>query len=150
MVIEAPPSTRPVRVLLVEDDLGEANLTAKAFKESKISIDFRRVTDEEDALQYLRKEGIYRGAPSPDLILLDLNKPHETDLELLEQIKSDPHLKEIPVLILTSLKSDADIRRAYEAKANFYIVKPTRVDEFFAAMQYVEEFWLKKRSFAPE
>jgi CheY-like chemotaxis protein len=143
MVIETQKSARPVRILLVEDDLGDANLTIEAFKESKIPVDLKRAADGEDALTYLRKEGVHRGAPSPDLVLLDLNMPRKTGLEVLDEIKSDPNLTEIPVLVLTCSKSDADIRRAYEAKANFYIVKPTDLHEFYAAMKYVEEIWLK-------
>src|SRR5580698_6766158 len=143
MVTETQKSARPVRILLVEDDLGDANLTAEAFKESKIPVDMKRAADGEDALKYLRKEGAYRGVASPDLILLDLNMPRKTGLEVLDEIKNDPRLSEIPVLVLTCSKSDADIRRAYDAKANFYIVKPTDLNEFYAAMKYVEEIWLK-------
>jgi chemotaxis family two-component system response regulator Rcp1 len=141
------PKDRTVRVLLVEDNLGDAALTLEAFKESKTPVEIIRVQDGDAAIAYLKKKNPYLGAFPADLVLLDLNMPKKNGLEVLEEIRKDPQLKEIPVLILTCSQSDADKRRAYDADANFYMVKPADLDEFFEAIQYVEEFWLSRLGF---
>ncbi len=133
----------PVKILLVEDNLGDATLTLEAFKELRTPVELTRVKDGEDAITYLKKEGDYARVSSPDLILLDLNMPKKTGLEVLDEIKNDPRTKEIPVLILSCSKADTDILKAYEAKANFYIVKPPDLFKFYEAIKFVEEFWFK-------
>ena len=124
MVSATPKSSRPIRILLVEDDLGDAGLTLEAFKESKTPIEVIQARDGDDAISYLKNASSPKGGPLPDLVLLDLNMPKKNGLEVLEEIRNDPQLREIPVLILTCSRSDADKHRAYEANANFYIVKP--------------------------
>ena|ERR1700679_744882 len=133
---------RSLDILLVEDNHGDAVLTYEAFKSCKIPVDLIRVKDGEEAMLYLRKEGQYAGVHLPDLILLDLNMPKKNGLEVLKEVKGDYQLREIPVMILTSSQSDRDTEDTYEAKANFYIVKPSDLDGFYEVMKYVEEIWL--------
>ena len=135
--------SRSIHVLLVEDNLGDVTLIMEAFKGSKKPIRVSRAKDGEEALQYLRGKGHYDQAHRPDLILLDLNMPKKTGLEVLDEIKADPKLMEIPVVVLTNSKLESDVRKSYESRANFYMVKPTDLDELFEAMRYVEEIWLK-------
>jgi chemotaxis family two-component system response regulator Rcp1 len=134
---------RPAKILLVDDDLGDVKMTLEAFKAFKVPLKVFRARDGEEAIDYLRQRGEHRAAPRPDLIFLDLNMPKKNGFEVLFDIKSDPDLKAIPVLVLTGSKAPEDMHAAYEAKANFYMVKPSKVDQYFAAMNYVEEFWLK-------
>jgi two-component system, chemotaxis family, response regulator Rcp1 len=136
-------TTRPVKILLVEDDLGDATLTVEAFKDFKTPIELTRVMDGEEAISYLKKEGEYSSVSSPDLVLLDLNMPKKNGLEVLNEIKNDPKWNEIPVLILTCSKANVDILKAYEAKANFYLVKPPDLFGLYDTMKFVEEVWFK-------
>jgi CheY-like chemotaxis protein len=142
MTLQSKKINRALDVLLVEDNHGDATLTFEAFKDFKVPVDLIRVKDGEEAMAYLKKENKYADVRTPDLILLDLNMPKKNGQEVLEEIKNDPRLKEIPVLVLTSSKSDTDIQKAYEAKANFYIAKPTDLAGFYEAMRYVEDVWL--------
>jgi CheY-like chemotaxis protein len=138
-----PDSSGSVHILLAEDDFADANLTLEIFKKSKIPMEVERVKDGVEALAYLRRQGPYAKARRPDLILLDLNMPRMGGIEVLENIKKDPTLENIPVLILTCSKSDLDRVKAYESKANFFVVKPSDLEQFFAFIKYLEEFWLK-------
>ena len=150
MVSLAGKLTRSIHVLLVEDNLGDVTLIMEAFKGSKRPIQLDRAKDGEEALHYLRGTGRYAEARRPDLILLDLNMPKKTGLEVLNEIKNDPKLQEIPVVILTNSKLESDVRRSYESRANFYMVKPTDLDELFAAMRYVEDIWLRSVDAEPD
>jgi CheY-like chemotaxis protein len=136
-------SPKPVRILLAEDNLADAHMALEVFKECKVAAEITRVKDGEEAVHNLKKAGPYRGKPLPDLILLDLNMPRMGGLEVLQEIKNDPKLREIPVLILTSSLADFDKRKSYEFKANFYMVKPAEVKGFFELAKYVEEIWFK-------
>ena len=143
MVTVTKTTPHPVKkILLAEDDLGQASLTLKVFKEAKTPFEITRVRDGEEALQYLRKEGSYSSVKTPDLILLDVNMPKVNGFEVLEAVKNDPLLKEIPILMLTCSGSDFDKKLAYEKKANFYIVKPGDLSEFFDIVKYVEQIWV--------
>lgn len=135
--------TRSLHVLLVEDNLGDVTLIMEAFRGSKWPIQVSRVRDGEEAMDYLRGKGRWVHAIRPDLILLDLNMPKKPGLEVLQEVKRDPGLRDIPVVVLTNSKLDADVRKAYESRANFYLVKPTDLDELFVAMRYVEDIWLR-------
>jgi CheY-like chemotaxis protein len=135
--------TRPVRILLAEDDLADANLTLEIFKKSNFRLEIDRVTDGVEVLAYLRRQGPYAKTLRPDLILLDLNMPRMGGLEVLDEVKRDPQLEEIPVLILTCSKSDSDRIKAYESKANFFAVKPSDLEQFFEFIKYLEDYWLK-------
>ncbi len=132
----------PVNILLVEDNPGDVLLTQEAFKEGSYFPNLSVAEDGEEALQFLRKQGKYKDAPTPDLILLDLNLPKKDGRELLADIKQDPAFREIPVIILTTSDADQDIRRAYRLHANCYLTKPLEMDSFVSKIRSVENFWL--------
>jgi two-component system, chemotaxis family, response regulator Rcp1 len=135
--------TRSLHILRVEDNLGDVTLIMEALKGSKRPIQVSRAKDGDEALDYLRGKGRYVHCVRPDLVLLDLNMPKKSGLEVLEEIKTDPKFRDIPVVVLTNSKLDADVQKAYESRANFYLVKPTDLDELFVAMRYVEDIWLR-------
>lgn len=130
-------------ILLVEDNPGDVRLTREAFKEGAIDNDLHVVTDGADALDFLYRRGDYEEAPRPHLVLLDLNLPEVDGLEVLEEIKSDPDLKHLPVVILTSSAAEEDIVRGYELQSNAYLTKPIDPDEFIELVRTFEEFWFK-------
>jgi CheY-like chemotaxis protein len=132
---------RPIEILLVEDNPGDVELTAEALRAGKISNQMNVVEDGESAMAFLRKQGGYAGTPFPDVILLDLNLPRKDGREVLEEIKADPQLKKIPVIILTTSQAEEDILRAYNLAANCYITKPVDLDQFTKVVQAIEEFW---------
>jgi CheY-like chemotaxis protein len=133
--------TKPIEVLLVEDNPGDAQLTRIALSDGKMCINLSLTEDGVDALAFLRKEGQYADAPRPDLILLDLNLPRKDGREVLADIKADPSLKRIPVVVLTTSQSDTDILQAYELAANCFITKPVDFDQFVKIVQTIEDFW---------
>jgi two-component system response regulator len=139
--------SRNVRVLLVEDNLGDAGLTAEVFKETQFPMELFRVSDGDEAMDFLLQKGDFTEAVIPDVVLLDLNMPGRDGHWVLEEIRSNPRLSHIPVVILTGSKNDDDIRRAYEGKANFYIVKPKDLDQLFETIKYLEEVWLSPYRF---
>ncbi|HVM33370.1 MAG TPA: response regulator [bacterium] len=126
---------RSIHVLLVEDNPGDVTLIKEVFKTSSRPIQVSRAQDGVEALDFLKDE-------TPDLILLDLNMPKKSGFEVLEEVKGDSRLAEVPVVVLTNSKLDTDVRRAYEARANFYIVKPSDLERLFVALRYVERTWL--------
>lgn len=134
--------TRPISVLLVEDNPGDVRLTKEAFKEGKIAVSLSVVMDGVEATKYLNKEGEYADVPTPDLILLDLNLPKKDGREVLQDIKTHPDLKRIPVVILTTSNAEQDIMHSYNLHANCYINKPVDFDKFFDVIEKIEEFWL--------
>jgi CheY-like chemotaxis protein len=136
--------TRPVSILLIEDNPGDVRLTQEAFQECESNIDLTVVMDGLEAIHYLRKENTYREAKTPDLILLDLNLPKINGREILEEIKSDPALKRIPVIILTTSSADYDITNSYDLHVNGFINKSVDYDRFFDIILNIEQFWLKK------
>ncbi|HEY0154283.1 MAG TPA: response regulator [Longimicrobium sp.] len=133
--------SRPIEVLLVEDNPGDVRLTREALKEGKVSNNLHVAPDGVEALAFLRREGRYAAAVRPDLILLDLNLPRKGGREVLEEIKNDPALRHIPVVILTSSQAEQDIARAYDLHANCYISKPVDLDQFIRVVRSIEEFW---------
>jgi len=133
--------TRPIEVLLVEDNPGDVRLTREALKEGKVSNNLHVAPDGVEALAFLRREGNYADAVRPDLILLDLNLPRKGGREVLEEIKGDPALRHIPVVILTSSSAEQDIARAYDLHANCYISKPVDLDQFITVVRSIEDFW---------
>jgi two-component system response regulator len=133
-----------VKVLLVEDDLGHAELVRRNLQRSGGTLRLSHVADGQEALDYLRREGEYAGAndhPDPDLILLDLRLPRVDGLEVLRQIKQDPALARIPVVILTTSQSSPDIAEAYARRANSYLVKPVDFQRFGDLMEEVKRYW---------
>jgi len=129
-------------VLLVEDSPGDVRLTREAFKEAKAHINLRVASDGTEAMAFLKREGKHAKAPRPDLILLDLNLPKKDGREVLEEIKQSPALKSIPIVILTTSKSEEDILRSYSLHANCYIPKPVTLNGFLTVVKSIEDFWL--------
>lgn len=133
---------RPIEILLVEDSPSDANLIRISFKQAKIANTLHWVEDGETALEYLLQQGDYGNTPRPDLIVLDLNLPGMDGQEVLTSVKSDPTLKRIPVIVLTTSEDEEDILKSYELNANCYITKPIDIQQFTRMVQLLEEFWL--------
>jgi CheY-like chemotaxis protein len=131
-----------IDVLLVEDDEGDVLMTKEAFEYHKIGNKLHVVSDGEQALQFVRREGQYAGAPRPGLILLDVNLPRVPGLEVLAELKKDPELLVIPVVMLTTSQAEEDILRSYQLHANAYVSKPVDFDNFIAAIKQIDEFFL--------
>ena len=129
---------RPIRVLLVEDSPTDLLMTREALDRSKVLLDVHAVDDGEKTIEFLRRRGKYSNAPRPDLIILDLNLPKKDGREVLAEIKADPDLKSIPVVILTTSKADEDVARAYESHANCFITKPVGFANFQEVMRSIE------------
>jgi CheY-like chemotaxis protein len=134
---------RPAEVLLVEDSPSDVRLTREALKAGNVTVNLNVVRDGIEAMDYLRRRNSYKNSPTPDLILLDLNLPRKNGREVLEEIKADPELRRIPVLIMTTSHADQDINRAYSLNANCYITKPMELDEFLRIVKSIEDFWFK-------
>jgi chemotaxis family two-component system response regulator Rcp1 len=132
-----------VRILLVEDNPGDVRLTQEALKEAKFRNVLQVVGDGVEALAYLRRQGKYRDATRPNLVMLDLNMPRMDGRELLAAIKKDPELMRIPVVVLTSSEAESDIARAYDLHANCYVTKPVGIDHFLEVVKSIEEFWVE-------
>jgi len=133
---------RPADFLLVEDNPGDVRLTQEALKNHKVKNNLHVVTDGEEAIAFLRKQGKYKDAPRPDIILLDLNLPKKDGREVLAEIKSDPLLKAIPVVVITSSEAEQDIIKSYNLNANCYVTKPVNFDQFIKVVQSINDFWL--------
>jgi CheY-like chemotaxis protein len=136
-------ASAPIEVLLVEDDPGDVQLTKEAFEEHKVRNRLTVVSDGVDALAYLRRDpAVYPDAVRPDLILLDLNLPRVDGREVLSEIKGDPELRSIPVVVLTTSQADEDIVRSYSLHANAYVAKPVDFDRFIAVVRQIDEFFV--------
>jgi len=133
--------TGPIRVLLVEDNPGDADLTRETLEAGRLHLEIDVVVDGEQALAYLRREPPFAQAPSPDLIMLDLNLPRIGGREVLAAIKSDEALRVIPIVILTSSDAEHDIVKSYQLGANCYVTKPVGLEAFQAIVRSVEGFW---------
>jgi len=132
-----------VQILLVEDSAGDVSLTREALRDAKVHNELHVVGDGIEALAYLRGEGQYAGAATPDLVLLDLNLPRKDGREVLEEMKADDHLKRIPVVVLTTSSSESDIYESYQLHANAFVTKPVAYTDFLAAVRQLEGFWLE-------
>ncbi|HLL68655.1 MAG TPA: response regulator [Micromonosporaceae bacterium] len=132
----------PIEVLLVEDDPGDVLMTREAFEEHKVGNHLSVVSDGEEALAYLRREGRFADAARPDLILLDLNLPRVDGRQVLSQIKADEDLRQIPVVVLTTSQADEDILRSYSLHANAYVTKPVDFDRFITVVRQIDEFFV--------
>jgi two-component system, chemotaxis family, response regulator Rcp1 len=132
----------PIEILLVEDSPGDVRLTREALRDAKVQNTLHVVADGIDATAFLSREGKYAYAPRPDLILLDLNLPKKSGREVLEEIKLDPNLKSIPVVVLTTSSADEDILRSYQLHANCYITKPVDLEQFLKVVKSIDNFWL--------
>ena len=134
---------RAIEILLVEDDPGDELITREAFEHNKLKNNLHVAHDGEEGLDFLYQRGAYQDAPRPDLILLDLNLPKYDGRQLLEQIKSDPDLARIPVVVLTTSSAEEDILRSYELHANAYVTKPVDLDQFMSAVRQIDEFFVQ-------
>jgi two-component system, chemotaxis family, response regulator Rcp1 len=143
-------SANPIDILLVEDNPGDIRLIMETFREGKICNKIFVVEDGVEALALLRHEGKYDSVPRPDLILLDLSLPRKSGQELLAEIKQDPDLKRIPVVVITSSLAEKDILEAYNNHVNCYLYKPVGLEPFLGVVRSVEEFWLSVVKLPPE
>ena len=133
---------KPIEVLLVEDDAGDVVLVTEAFEHNKVHNRLHTVQDGVEALQFLRREPPFADAPTPDLILLDLNLPRKDGREVLEEVKADPALRRIPVVVLTTSKAEEDVLRSYDLHANAYVTKPVDFERFIEVVRQIDEFFV--------
>jgi CheY-like chemotaxis protein len=131
----------PIEILLVEDNPDDAALTVDALKEGRVHNNIHVAEDGIEALAFLRRQGAHATAPRPDLILLDWSLPRLSGREVLAEIKQDPHLKRIPVVVMTSSRADKDVIAAYDLNVNCYVSKPVDLDQFIRVVQSIQEFW---------
>jgi chemotaxis family two-component system response regulator Rcp1 len=135
------PSYRPINILLVEDNPGDVELTEDALRRSKVATKVSVVADGEDAMDYLRQQSAYQEETMPDLVLLDLNLPRKDGMEVLREMKDDPNLRHIPVVVLTTSEAERDILASYELGANCFISKPVDLTEFRKVVESIDDFW---------
>lgn len=128
-------------ILLVEDNLGDARLAFEALRESKVHNQLHHVMDGVEAMRFLNQEGQYVDAPTPDLVLLDLNLPRKDGREVLAEIKEDRQLRHVPVVVLTTSAAERDLIKSYNLHANAYVVKPIDLDRFIEIVKAIENFW---------
>ncbi len=140
---------RPIDVLLIEDDPGDILITREAFEHYKIHNTLHVARDGQEGLDYLYQRGAHERAPRPDLILLDLNLPKYDGRQLLEQIKTDPDLCPIPVVVLTTSAAEEDILRSYRLHANAYVTKPVGFNEFMEVIRQIDQFFVQVVSLPP-
>lgn len=132
---------QPIEILMVEDNPGDVRLTQEALKEYKIRNNLHVVGDGEQAMDFLRQQEPFQGATRPDLILLDLNLPKMDGREVLQEIKNDPELKRIPIVVLTTSEAEEDIVQSYDLHANSYVTKPVDFERFVKVVKVIEDFW---------
>jgi len=140
-MMKTSPNTEPIEILLVEDNFGDARLAAEALKENKVRNNLYHVVDGVEAMAFLQRSGDYATAPRPDLVLLDLNLPRKDGREVLAEIKEDPELRLMPIVVLTTSEAEMDLVKTYDLHANAYIVKPIDLDRFIEVVQAIENFW---------
>jgi CheY-like chemotaxis protein len=143
----------PITILMADDDADDRELTREALEESRLANDLRFVEDGEQLMAYLRREGQYKSeqdAPRPGLVLLDLNMPRKDGRTALAEIKADPELRQIPVVILTTSKADEDVYRSYDLGVNSYIVKPVTFEALVDILQTLEKYWFEIVELPPE
>ncbi len=134
---------RPIEILLVEDNLGDIRLDQEIFAECGVPNHLTVARDGEEAMACLRREGRYAATPRPDLILLDLNLPRKNGREVLAEVKADPGLRRIPIVILTTSSAERDVFESYDLHANCYLTKPVQLDEFIGLVRAIKSFWLQ-------
>jgi chemotaxis family two-component system response regulator Rcp1 len=146
---EPTPALVPIEILLVEDSPADIALTTELFKDARIVNNLTVAMDGEQAMAILRREGRYANASAPDLVMLDLNLPRKDGREVLTEIKSDPLLRRIPVIVLTTSAADLDVLHAYDSHVNAYLTKPVDLGQFMVIVKAIEDFWLTVVRFAP-
>lgn len=141
-MIDIEDMPKAVNILLIEDNPGDIRLVVESMKESKKPNNLSMVKDGVEAMTYLHREGVYANAVRPDIILLDLNLPMKNGKEVLAEIKKDPDLKRIPVIVFTASSAERDVINSYDLHANCYITKPVSLDKFIEVVGSIEKFWL--------
>jgi CheY-like chemotaxis protein len=136
------PPGQPIEVLLVEDDPGDVLLVREAFEDNKLLNTLNVVSDGERTLAYLRREGEYAEVARPDLVLLDLNLPRKDGREVLAEVKGDPALRTIPVVVLTTSEAEGDVLRSYDLHANAYVTKPVDFERFVSIVRQIDDFFV--------
>jgi CheY-like chemotaxis protein len=132
---------RPAVILLVEDNDNDVELTKLGFRRAKFAVDLKHVSNGEDCMAFLRKQGAYADAPTPDMILLDLNMPRMDGIEVMQEITKDENLKHLVTVVLTSSKADEDVMRSYKLRCNSYLVKPINFDAFAKMIESLGDYW---------
>jgi CheY-like chemotaxis protein len=136
------PAGKPIEVLLVEDDPGDVLLIREAFDFNKVHNNLNVVSDGEQALDYLRGTGDYADAIRPDLVLLDLNLPRKDGREVLAEVKNDPDLRTIPIVVLTTSEAEEDVLKSYQLHANAYVTKPVDFERFVSIVRQIDDFFV--------
>jgi CheY-like chemotaxis protein len=151
LIAAAEPSiaVKPIRILLVEDQLADVELTRELLQEARVPNDLHVVGDADAALAFLRHLEPYPGSPHIDLVLLDIKLPGRSGLEVLSEIKGDPLLRTIPVIVLTTSAADEDVVAAYQNYVNSYVRKPLDYDEFLEVVRAIDDFWLRTVRYPP-
>ena len=134
---------RPAEILLAEDNENDVELTRIGFRKAKMHLNLHHVRDGEECMQFLRKEGVFWDAPTPDLILLDLNMPRMDGREVLAEMVADEALKSIPVVVLTTSADEREVLKMYKLRCNSYIVKPVDLDQFLQVVRSLGEYWFE-------
>lgn len=142
---DAPSKT--IEILLVEDNPDDVELTVEALHDSKVLNRISVARDGVEAMDFLRKRGAFANAPTPDIIFLDLNMPRKNGREVLEEVKADPALKAIPIVVLTTSRAEEDIFRSYNLQASAYVVKPVDFDRFASVIRAIDAFWFNVASY---
>lgn len=143
-MIQTPPPLFPVRILLAEDSEDDILILQRAFARGRLAIDLRVVRDGQEALDYLSRAGAFSEpalAPCPDLVLLDINMPRKDGLATLQEIRANPRLRRLPVIMLTTSRAQEDIVRSYESGANTYVTKPEEMGQYIEEMQLLDSYW---------
>ena len=140
---------RPLEILMVEDNAADVRLFTELWKESELPHRLSVVRNGEEGMAFLRREGIFAGAPRPDLVLLDLNLPRRDGRTLLAEIKQDPVLRRLPIIVLTTSNAESDILQCYDLHANCYIVKPVGIEPLAQVMRLIRDFWFSLASLPP-
>jgi len=144
------PSPTPVEILIVDDNPGDVELTKAALRDARILNEVHVVYDGEEALRFLRRVGNYASAPLPDLMFLDLAMPKVDGFRVLAEMKSDPELRRIPVVVMSSSSAEKDLARAYDAQISAYMIKPSDLDAYFTAIRSVKELWFNVVALPPK
>jgi two-component system, chemotaxis family, response regulator Rcp1 len=142
-----PQGSRPIEILLVEDNPGDVRIAIEALKDCRVPCNLSVAEDGVDAIRFLRGQDGYAGSPCPDLILLDLNLPRKDGHQVLAEIKTDDNLRKIPVIVLTTSENERDVFRAYDLNANCYVTKPSGLDQLVEVMQSIHYFWSRDVQF---
>jgi len=140
---------KKIDVLLVEDNPGDVRLTQEALREGKVAVNLNVARDGIEAVDFLYRRGKFEDAPRPELILLDLNLPRRNGREVLSQIKTDPDLRSIPIVVMTTSSADQDVETAYSLNANCFMTKPLELEDYMNMIHSIEDFWFTQATLPP-